>query len=72
MDEMRKLTVRVAYVILVAWAVSFVVDIFVPTYEPPPSVHALMVIVAGSLFGESVFRSRRTTDDKKPEPKVEG
>lgn len=64
-DEMRKLAVRMAYVILAAWTVSFVVDIVNPNYEPPPSVHALMVIVAGSLFGESVFRARR--DEKKVE-----
>lgn len=58
MDEMRKLAALFAYVILAAFAVSFVVDIINPDYNPPPSIQVLMVIAAGSLFGENVFRTR--------------
>lgn len=69
MDDsvMRKLTVATGVVILVTFAISFVVGIFNPAYEPPASIHALMVIVAGGLFGENVFRARRKAEEDEPE-----
>lgn len=57
----RKLTVVFGYAILVAWLVSFVVDIVVPTYDPPAAIHAALMVVVGALFGHSVL-SRK--DDK--------
>lgn len=58
-DEVEKLTAGVAVVITAAWAVSFVVDVFNEGYEPPASVHALMLLVAGALFGDRVLRARK-------------
>jgi hypothetical protein len=52
------LAMGLAIVITTAWAISFMVDILVKTYDPPPSVHILMVGVAGSVFGEGLIRKR--------------
>lgn len=46
-------------VITLAWAVSFIVDIARTDYDPPASVHALMLIVAGAVFGDGLVRSNR-------------
>lgn len=46
-----------AIVITVAWTVSFIVDIEVQGYDPPASIHPLMMIVAGAVFGEGLVRS---------------
>jgi len=35
-------------------------------YSPPPSVHALMVIVAGALYGEGVFRRNNGEEPAQP------
>lgn len=48
-----------AIVITAAWAISFIVDIVVKEYDPPASVHALMMIVAGAVFGEGLLKSGR-------------
>jgi cell division protein FtsB len=61
----RFIALVVASVITAAWAISFTVDIFVKDYEAPPSVHALMLIVAGAVFGEGLIRSRIPTDKEK-------
>lgn len=53
-----KQTELVSYVITGVWVVSFFVDILVKGYEPPPSVHALMMLVAGALFGDGLLRRR--------------
>jgi len=55
----NRLATIVAVVITTAWAVSFILDAVVATYEPPPSVHPLMLMVAGSLFGGAVLRETR-------------
>jgi hypothetical protein len=39
-----------------AWAASFALDAMVVGYEPPVTVHALMMIVAGAAFGSSLFQ----------------
>lgn len=61
-----QITLTIAYVITSAWAISFIIDIIKPTYDPPTSVHALMMIVAGATFGEGLLRTRKK-DDGPPE-----
>lgn len=62
----------IAVVITGAWTISFLVDIVVETYDPSPSVHALMMIVAGAVFGEGLFRRTRhhfpSSPDAPPSP----
>lgn len=56
-DDDRRLAKVLAYVITVAWAISFTIDIVNPDYDPPASIHPLMLLVAGGAFGEGIIRS---------------
>lgn len=56
-----------AGVITAAWAISFVMDIVARTYDPPPSVHALMMMVAGAVFGEGLLKTRSGSTQPKKE-----
>lgn len=62
----NRIATLLAIVITAAWAISFLVDIVVKEYEPSPSVHALMMIVAGAVFGEGLIRNRngKSTSEK--------
>lgn len=55
----ERIALWLAVVITLAWAVSFIVDIVNSHYDPPASVHALMLIVAGAVFGDGLIRSNR-------------
>lgn len=37
------------------WLSSFIVDIFVKEYDPPATVHGLMMLVAGAAFGKKIW-----------------
>lgn len=45
----------VAVVVTAVWAVSFLADILVKTYTPPPSIHTALMIVLGGLFGTQLI-----------------
>jgi hypothetical protein len=51
-----------AVVITVIWAISFVLDAVITKYDPPESVHALMLIVAGAAFTGTVIKTRNGDD----------
>jgi hypothetical protein len=64
-----RLRVGLAGVITVLWSGSIILDAVNPNYDPPASLHPLMLIVACAVFGEAAFRARRngngaTADDK--------
>jgi hypothetical protein len=40
-----------AVIVVLVWAVSFIVDILTENYEPPVALHGVMMIVVGALFG---------------------
>lgn len=63
----NKVATGLAIVISVAWAVSFITDIIVKGYDPPASVHALMMMVAGAVFGEGLLKSRNGSPQIKKE-----
>jgi hypothetical protein len=42
-------------VILGMWAATMLADILVPGYDPPPAINALMMAVAGAIFGKKVL-----------------
>jgi hypothetical protein len=65
-NENNRIAQILASVITGAWAISFIVDIVIKEYDPSPSVHALMMIVAGAVFGEGLIRKR---NGETPEPK---
>jgi hypothetical protein len=58
----KKLINVIAVVITAIWSISFILDAINPRYDPPESVHALMLIVAGATFTGSVIKSRSGDD----------
>lgn len=58
----KRLPTIIAIVITTAWAVSFIIDIISPSYEPPATLHALMMIVAGAAFGATILPKRNGKD----------
>lgn len=52
------LRVFLGWTALVAWVGSLVLGAIDRTYEPEPTVHLLMMLVAGVLFGPSLARRR--------------
>lgn len=60
----KRLTAGIAVVITAAWAVSFLVTIINPHYDPPASVHVLMTVVAGAAFGGSAFQRAKEVATK--------
>lgn len=61
-DDRGRLVLIVSYTIVGAWVISFFADLVIITYDPPPSVHALMLIVAGALFGEGFIKKSEKSD----------
>lgn len=53
MDRLRS---AIGWTVTAAWAISFVLDAVLPHYEPPVSLHALMMLVAGAAFGGSMLK----------------
>jgi hypothetical protein len=49
----RRFVDILAWIIVGAWGSSFVLDAVVTTYDPPPVIHALMMVVAGAAFGST-------------------
>lgn len=52
----RKFIDVLAWLITGAWATSFIVDMTPYPYDPPPTIHALMLIVVGAAFGTSLIK----------------
>lgn len=55
----RRVALWLSGVITAVWTVSTIVDAFVKSYDPPPTIGALMLLVAGGVFGEGILRTRR-------------
>lgn len=53
-NPVDRLRLAVAWLIVAAWMASLVGDAFVESYEVPATVHGLMLIVAGFLFGPTI------------------
>lgn len=56
---LEKLRVFVGWAIVIAWIASLVIDAIIPDYEVAPTVHGLMLLMAGALFGPSITNRRR-------------
>jgi len=46
----QKASYTVLYVVLFAWLLSFMVDIFNPNYTTSPVVHGMMGVIVGFFF----------------------
>ena len=44
----------IAVVVTLVWAGSFIADVMIQTYNPPPQIHMVMLGIVGSLFGFQV------------------
>ena len=55
MDLLRSV---IGWTVTGAWATSFVLDAMFASYEPPVSLHALMMLVAGAAFGGSMLKKK--------------
>lgn len=52
----RRFVDALAWLITSAWISSFIMDATVVRYDPPPTVHGLMMLVAGAAFASSLLR----------------
>ena len=57
-----RLRIGVGIVIVCAWVGSLLLDAFVTDYDPPATVHLLMMVVAGAIFGPSITGPWRRND----------
>jgi hypothetical protein len=54
----EKIRLGLACIITVAWLISFYLSITTPdTWSPPGELNPLMLLVAGTIFGEGLVRS---------------
>ncbi len=53
----------IAIVVTAVWAVSFIADIALSSYEPSPYLHVIMMMVAGAAFGTNIVRRPPPEDD---------
>ena len=59
-----RLATAIAITITVVWLASVVLDAVWPKYDPPTSIHPLMMAVAGWAFGQRYLRRKEgNTDD---------
>jgi hypothetical protein len=65
-DARSRLALAAAVLILVAWAVSFTLDIAVETYDPHPSITPLALATVGWLFGGEVVSKLKGDEAQKP------
>lgn len=52
----RRVANGVLIAVTVIWAVTFLVDVFLPDYDPPPGIQAAFLAIAGLGFGSGVLR----------------
>jgi len=65
-DWRARLALIAACVILIAWTISFTLDIAVESYDPHPSITPLAMAAVGFLFGGEVL-SKFKANGKRPE-----
>jgi hypothetical protein len=68
LKKMRGRAKQVFTVMIISmWAVSFLVDIANPKYEPPDYVNPLIMLVAGYMFATNVKHSDKTKHQEEDE-----
>lgn len=58
MTARERLTIAVGIVIVLLWGVSVLLSFIDRSYNPPATLHALMMLVAGVLFGPTITGGR--------------
>lgn len=64
MNSITRLRIIVAWLIVLVWAASVVLDASLRTYEVPATVHGLMLILAGFLFGPTITGRNGKREDE--------
>ena len=59
-DGRQRLTLIFAYGFSGMYAASWAIDAFSDDYSPPPTLGAIVLIIAGALFAEGVLPRRRS------------
>lgn len=54
-DDGSKFRLRLAYIIVIVWIASTIMDAVVSSYDPPALITPLMMGVAGWAFGSHFF-----------------
>lgn len=68
-----RLSNAIGVVVTAAWSISFLADIVIKGYDPPSTVHALMMIVVGAAFtGPLVSKTREAKVDAKNHEEAKG
>jgi hypothetical protein len=67
----EKVATYIALAITVVWVLSVALDAVWPPYDPPATVHALMMAVAGWAFGQQYIGNRRIKAEREREAKDE-
>lgn len=62
MDRGR-LALIIAALVTAAWFVAFIADFTVRNYDAPPTLHALMMLVAGWAFGQGYIEKKKVDGD---------
>ena len=57
-NGLGRLRLVLGWIIVITWVVSLVLDALLPMYDVPATVHGLMMLVAGALFGPSIVGRR--------------
>lgn len=60
----KRIINAIAITALTLWAISFVLDAAIRTYDPPMSIHIIMMSVAGAAFGGTIFKKEDNGKDK--------
>jgi hypothetical protein len=60
-----RIATAIAIVITIVWTLSLVLDAVWAKYDPPGTVHALMMAVAGWAFGQRYLTRRSAPEDPK-------
>jgi hypothetical protein len=55
LNSLDRLRTVMGWAIIVAWTISLALDASIMTYEPPTSIHILMMLAAGALFGPKII-----------------
>lgn len=67
----KRVVNAIAIVVTCVWAVSFLADIAMKTYEPSPYIHVIMMAVAGAAFGGGLIRKNGHDEHDKEEPPID-
>ncbi len=52
----KKVINGIAITVVAVWAISMIVEIFNPAYNPPNGIYPALMIVLGSIFGYTLVR----------------